>query len=151
VAFKKGEKRSSEAGRRKGTVNLVTKQVRDMVMRAIEFKGGVEYFIWAAENEPRAFLALAGKCIPQAIEGKIEITHTHKIVDYTVLGDPNAQQEDENLSETDYIDIQAGSPEETSIRLEAGGETSLEIPLNAIDRGSIPIPVSVKPRGTAGT
>lgn len=135
----KGDPKTPGSGRKKGHANKITTQVRDMVMRAIEFKGGVEYFIWAAENEPRSFLALAAKCIPQAIEGSLVVEHTFKVRDFTALGEQNARQE-----EPEVIDIEA-----ESTRIEPGTREEIRaVPIEAIDRGSIP--VAVQSGGTHG-
>ncbi len=138
----KGDPKTPGSGRQKGHANKITTQVRDMVMRAIEFKGGVDYFIWAAEHQPKAFLALAGKCIPQMVEGNLTIDHKFTLRDFTSLGDPNVRKEDESLNE--IIEVQAESP-----RIEAGTREEIRaVPIEAIDRGSIP--VAVQSRGSDG-
>lgn len=68
---KPGRKRGTPktGGRAKGTPNKVTGDLREMVRQALELKGGVKYLVWAAENEPRAFLALVGRCVPLEVKG----------------------------------------------------------------------------------
>ncbi len=51
-------------GRAKGTPNKLTADLREMVRQALELEGGVDYLRWASKNEPRAFLALVGRCVP---------------------------------------------------------------------------------------
>jgi hypothetical protein len=58
-------------GRTKGTPNKVTKELKDMILNALDGAGGVEYLISCA-NEPRtasAFLGLVGKVLPMTIAG----------------------------------------------------------------------------------
>ena len=123
---------TNHRGRAKGVPNRITTQVRDMVMEAIDNAGGVEYFDWAAKNEPKAFLALAGKCIPQMIDAKIDIDHKFTLRDFTSLGDPNAQQKE---PEVPVFEVE-------STRIEPGTREEVQpIPIEAVDRGSIPVAV----------
>ena len=59
-------------GRRKGTPNRVTCEVREMVTEALEQAGGVAYLARQAEENPRAFLTLVGKLMPPAVSVKDE-------------------------------------------------------------------------------
>jgi hypothetical protein len=70
TAFKKGEKRPSQ-GRPKGTVNKNTKELKEMILAALDQSGGVEYLVSRA-NDPRtsgAFLSLVGKVLPMTVVG----------------------------------------------------------------------------------
>lgn len=67
--FKKGQERGP--GRPKGAQNRVTKQLKDMVLEALEGAGGVEY-LEARAKDPRtasAFLTLVGKVLPLQVTG----------------------------------------------------------------------------------
>ena len=67
--FKKGQK--SGSGRPKGTTNKVTKELKDMILGALDESGGVEYLVRRA-NDPRtaaAFLGLVGKVLPMTVAG----------------------------------------------------------------------------------
>jgi hypothetical protein len=70
--FKKGQK--SGPGRPKGTPNKVTKELKEMILQALDNAGGVEYLERKA-NDPRtasAFLTLVGKVLPMTIVGDKE-------------------------------------------------------------------------------
>jgi len=68
--FKKGEKRPGQ-GRPKGRQNSTTVEVKEMILRALDGAGGIEYLIQRA-SDPRtasAFLTLVGKVLPLQVEG----------------------------------------------------------------------------------
>jgi len=56
---------SKLGGRKKGTPNKVTRDVRELILGAIEAEGGLEYFRAQARENPTAFLALVGRCLPR--------------------------------------------------------------------------------------
>lgn len=59
---------------RKGVPNKATKQLKDMILQALDGAGGAEYLERRA-NDPRtasAFLALIGKVLPMTIVGDAE-------------------------------------------------------------------------------
>lgn len=58
-------------GRVKGTPNKVTKQLKDMILGALDNAGGVDYLTVRA-NDPKtasAFLTLVGKVLPMQVTG----------------------------------------------------------------------------------
>jgi hypothetical protein len=57
-------------GRRKGTPNKLTSQVKDMILQALSDAGGVEYLKEQATKSPAAFLSLVGKVLPLQITGE---------------------------------------------------------------------------------
>lgn len=68
TAFKKGEKRQNQGKR---GPNKVTKELKDMILGALDQSGGVDYLVERA-NDPRtaaAFLGLVGKVLPMTIAG----------------------------------------------------------------------------------
>jgi len=68
-AFKKGQK--GGPGRPKGTSNKVTKELKEMILEALDNAGGVQY-LESKANDPRtasAFLSLIGKVLPMQITG----------------------------------------------------------------------------------
>jgi hypothetical protein len=59
-------------GRPKGSTNKVTVQIKDMVSKALDNAGGVDYLVERA-NDPRtaaAFLGLVGKVLPIQLTGE---------------------------------------------------------------------------------
>lgn len=56
-------------GRPKGSPNKLQADVRAMIHNALEECGGVEYLKTQARENPNAFLALVGKCLPKEITG----------------------------------------------------------------------------------
>ncbi len=62
--FKKGQS-GNPKGRGKGVKNKVGQDLREMVMEAFHGAGGVKYLIEQSEANPKAFIALVAKIIPQ--------------------------------------------------------------------------------------
>lgn len=67
-AFKKGEKRPNQ-GRPPGKPNGDTALIRDMVAKALNEVGGVQYLASVAQSHPGPFLALVGKVMPVQVTG----------------------------------------------------------------------------------
>jgi hypothetical protein len=68
TAFKKGEKKPNQGKRGPGKA---TKELKEMILAALDGAGGVEYLQRKAED-PRtaaAFLGLVGKVLPMTIAG----------------------------------------------------------------------------------
>ena len=68
TAYKKGEKRLNQGKR---GPNKQTKELKDMILSALDGAGGVDYLIERA-NDPKtasAFIALVGKVLPMTIAG----------------------------------------------------------------------------------
>lgn len=58
-------------GKPKGAVNKSTKELKEMILGALDQSGGVEYLVERA-NDPRtasAFLSLIGKVLPMTVAG----------------------------------------------------------------------------------
>jgi hypothetical protein len=51
-------------GRQKGTPNKNTADVREMVLRALNKAGGVDYLARQARENPAPFMTLVGKVLP---------------------------------------------------------------------------------------
>jgi len=67
----KSAKRQPPGGSRKGVPNKVTKELKEMILGALDQSGGVEYLVERA-NDPRtaaAFLSLVGKVLPMTVQG----------------------------------------------------------------------------------
>jgi hypothetical protein len=58
-------------GSRKGVPNKNTKELKEMILQALDHSGGVDYLVEKA-NDPKtagAFLSLIGKVLPMTIAG----------------------------------------------------------------------------------
>ena len=56
-------------GREKGTPNLVTKQLKELILGALDGVGGQAYLERQAEENPGPFLTLLGKVLPTTLSG----------------------------------------------------------------------------------
>lgn len=68
-------------GRPKGALNKNTAAVKDMVLAALNNKGGIEYLEKQADENPVAFMTLVGKVIPLQVNGSGDDgEHVHRII-----------------------------------------------------------------------
>ena len=74
MAFKEGNKKPANAGRKKGVTNAVTKELKDMILGALDDAGGQKYLALQAVNNPGAFMALVGKVLPKDMNLKASIS-----------------------------------------------------------------------------
>ena len=70
MSWPKGKPRPAGAGRRKGTPNKVSKDLRGMIEGALEAAGGQDYFERMAKEQPQAFMGLAGRLLPKDLNVK---------------------------------------------------------------------------------
>jgi len=74
---KKGE-RTPGAGRKKGTPNKFTRDIKEALIEAANRAGGSEgmagYFLNQAEQNARSFMSLIGRAMPMAVEVSGSIT-----------------------------------------------------------------------------
>jgi len=56
-------------GRKKGTPNKMTGQLKEMILTALDSAGGVGYLVEQSEKNPTAFLTLVGKVLPMTVQG----------------------------------------------------------------------------------
>ena len=68
MKFQKGKPRHKKAGRRKGTPNKVTLQIRDILEQAFEGVGGMETFVAWGKKNPALFYSLWIKILPKNFE-----------------------------------------------------------------------------------
>lgn len=61
MATKDGKK---TGGRKKGTPNKTTRDMKAAIMEAFEMAGGVDYLHMLAKDEPRTFATLLAKVLP---------------------------------------------------------------------------------------
>lgn len=60
------------AGRPKGSLDKNNKQLREMILAALEEKGGVEYLAAKADSHPQAFMSLLSRVLPMTVAGDPE-------------------------------------------------------------------------------
>jgi hypothetical protein len=65
-SFVKGEKRPNQGKR--GPAKA-TKELKEMILAALDQSGGVEYLAAKAESHPQAFMALVGRVLPMTVSG----------------------------------------------------------------------------------
>lgn len=71
-------------GRPKGSPNKIQAAVKEMIIQALENKGGVEYLERQAEANPTAFLTLVGKVLPLQLDANVSARIEevrHRIID----------------------------------------------------------------------
>lgn len=68
MATKDGKK---TGGRKRGTPNKDTAELRDMILLALDRAGGVKYLRDRAVDTPASFLTLIGKVLPQNINANV--------------------------------------------------------------------------------
>ena len=74
MAFKEGYKRPESAGRKKGVTNKVTKELKDMILGALDDAGGQTYLAQQAIDNPGAFMSLVGKVLPKDMTLKASVS-----------------------------------------------------------------------------
>lgn len=57
-------------GRKKGSLNKTTRQLKDMILDALDANGGVKYLALVARENPAAFCTLLGKVMPTQLTGE---------------------------------------------------------------------------------
>jgi hypothetical protein len=70
MAFEKGDPKPEGSGRQSRTPNRITREVKEMVLAALDRAGGEDYLLAQAHDNPKAFLSLLGRIIPTQVTGK---------------------------------------------------------------------------------
>lgn len=74
---KSAKRPQPKGGSRKGIPNKVTRDLKDMILGALDRAGGEAYLVaQAKKRNPAPFLALVGKCLPKNIDIKASVTLT---------------------------------------------------------------------------
>jgi hypothetical protein len=60
-------------GRRKGTPNRITAELKDMILAAFDEAGGVDYLVKQAHSNPTVFLALVAKVLPLQVRAEHDV------------------------------------------------------------------------------
>lgn len=64
------KKHPAGPGRPKGVPNKQTKELKQMILDALTKKGGVNYLVQQAEENPKAFMALLARVLPMQVTGE---------------------------------------------------------------------------------
>ncbi|MBO1748903.1 hypothetical protein [Stenotrophomonas indicatrix] len=54
-------------GRQKGVPNRINRDLKEMILGALDQAGGVKYLVAQAHAKPQAFLALVGRVLPMTV------------------------------------------------------------------------------------
>lgn len=76
----KGQK---TGGRTKGTPNKVNAELKEMILEALDKRGGVDYLVMQADENPKAFLALLGRVLPMQVNASGDLGLTVTIKKYS--------------------------------------------------------------------
>jgi len=57
-------------GRKAGVPNKITKDLKAMILGALNRKGGEKYLMRQADENPSAFMSLVGKVLPMQVTGE---------------------------------------------------------------------------------
>lgn len=58
-------------GSRKGVPNRITKELKEMILGALDDAGGQNYLAQQAKENPSAFMTLLGKTLPRDVNAKL--------------------------------------------------------------------------------
>ena len=61
--------RFTGGGSRAGVPNKITRDLKEMILGALDGAGGVDYLIEQSQKNPGAFLTLIGKVLPLQVTG----------------------------------------------------------------------------------
>ncbi len=87
----KGGKRPG-AGRKPGSPNKLSANVKDAISAAFAEVGGKEYLIGIAKSDPRTFCTLVGKLVPTTVGGDPDGEPIKQIIE-VITGVPRAPKE----------------------------------------------------------
>lgn len=75
-----GKRPQPKGGSRKGKQNKATKELKDMILAALDECGGVDYLVrQAKKNNPAPFMSLIGKVLPTTIKATVDATVTGSV------------------------------------------------------------------------
>lgn len=65
-------------GRKKGSQNLITVEVKAAIQEAFVDLGAKKYLVALGREDPRTFCTLLGKILPSEIAGSLDVNVTHE-------------------------------------------------------------------------
>jgi len=66
------------AGRKPGTPNKITADIRQAIMSALDRAGGEDYLLNLARTDPRVFVTLLAKTVPTNVIADVNATVRHE-------------------------------------------------------------------------
>jgi hypothetical protein len=66
------------AGRKPGTPNKITADIRQAIMNALDRAGGEDYLLNLAQTDPRVFVTLLAKTVPTNVIADVSATVRHE-------------------------------------------------------------------------
>jgi hypothetical protein len=66
------------AGRKPGTPNKITADIRQAIMNALDRAGGEDYLLNLAQTDPRVFVTLLAKTVPTNVIADVNATVRHE-------------------------------------------------------------------------
>lgn len=83
-------KGAKTGGRRKGTQNKMTVELKDAILKAATGAGGAQklvgYLQRMANQEPQSFLPLLGKLLPKDVNLNADVETLVRVIDHTGAG-----------------------------------------------------------------
>jgi hypothetical protein len=73
------------AGRPKGVQNQLTRDVKEMILSALEAKGGQDYLARQADDNPVAFMSLVGRILPLQVNADMKADVTLRPVGRRII------------------------------------------------------------------
>ena len=81
------------SGRKKGVKNRVTVLLKEAIEQSFDRVGGVDYLVKMADDEPKAYMALLGKVLPNKIEADINVFQGEALIAKLQAGRASAVQQ----------------------------------------------------------
>ena len=100
-----------QGGRKTGTPNKLSGDVKAMILAALDAVGGADYLLRQAGQNPVAFMALLGKLLPTQVTGK-DGGAILNAFDPTTLTDAELAARIDQLRRSAIVD---GTPEEVDV------------------------------------
>lgn len=96
MAFEPGKAKTG--GRVKGIPNKVNADLKQMILNALDKKGGVDYLARQADENPTAFLSLVGRVLPMTLQGDPSAPLAIQIVSGIVRNAPLDEQPEQQAN-----------------------------------------------------